>query len=95
MFANLRSCQKPTPPQNLLHGRDIESELGIDMRACLREERQVQFVGYRLQERMFLDYKEEVNEATVQYVGGGFGPPKAEDILPIQTYSKYHSDVSI
>lgn len=26
--------------------------------------------------------QEELNEPTVQYVGGGFGPPKAEDILP-------------
>jgi hypothetical protein len=26
------------------------------------------------------DFKEEVNEATVQFVGGGFGPPKTGDI---------------
>jgi hypothetical protein len=32
--------------------------------------------------------KEEVNEATVQYVGGGFGPPKTESILPIQPFEK-------
>ena len=25
-------------------------------------------------------FQEEVNEPTVQYVGGGFGPPKTEDI---------------
>jgi len=28
--------------------------------------------------------QEEVNEANVQYVGGGFGPPKTEDFLPLQ-----------
>jgi hypothetical protein len=26
--------------------------------------------------------QEEVNEATVQYVEGGFGPPKTEGFLP-------------
>jgi hypothetical protein len=26
--------------------------------------------------------QEEVNETTVQYFGGGFGPPRTEDILP-------------
>jgi hypothetical protein len=28
--------------------------------------------------------QEEVNEATVQFVGGGFGLPKTEDFLPEQ-----------
>jgi hypothetical protein len=29
-----------------------------------------------------LDYKEEVNEATVEYVEGCFGSPKTEGFLP-------------
>jgi hypothetical protein len=33
--------------------------------------------------------KEEVNEATVQFGGGGFGLPKTEDFLPIQFAEKY------
>jgi hypothetical protein len=33
-------------------------------------------------------YKEEVNEATVQFVGGGFGLPKTEDSLPLSAPSK-------
>ena len=27
-------------------------------------------------------FQEEVNEATAQYVGGGFGPPETEGFLP-------------
>jgi hypothetical protein len=32
--------------------------------------------------------QEKVNETTVQYVGGGFGPPKTEGFLPIQQPEK-------
>jgi hypothetical protein len=31
------------------------------------------------------ELQEEVNEVTVQYVGGGLGPPKTEDFLPEST----------
>jgi hypothetical protein len=34
------------------------------------------------------EYKEEVNEVTVQFVGGGFGLPKTEGFLPIQLVEK-------
>ena len=35
-----------------------------------------------------MENSEEVNEANVQYFGGGFGPPETEDILPIQFTEK-------
>jgi hypothetical protein len=34
------------------------------------------------------ELQEEVNEATVQYVGGGFGHPKNGDFLPRSTSSQ-------
>ena len=39
-------------------------------------------IKHTLQRCPVVEFKEESNELTVRYAGGGFGPPKTEDFLP-------------